>query len=384
MRVFDRPNRLVETSFNTEESPPSNVRAFTRYQVLDVLRDAGRTNQLRAAQSNWRANRLAPRRIYETAEWSDFVPVTYLEPVVEHVGYNSIATQLASTIGAPPGQFYYWKEFDRYDAGRPQQVAESQGFELKKGDLTRSPFPYVTIGDGFGTTDEELLDTPLDITSMHTRAIAAGIALERDLRMVNAWYLATSGQNAIDFSNVITVQAGQWETADKAIEILLALTIWYNSPFELDASELGMALSTTFPGGELEQLQRIGKGRITDIVMNGERYYQLVRNKTLWNKQYFEGARILDSGALSVPILGVNIWRANIGTLDNTNNWTADDSIYLIDRPNAGGGTIIEKQPLTIRNWPNPEFRRQATVIYERVGFVVQNRRAIYRLTYGS
>ena len=209
--------------------------------------------------------------------------------------------------------------------------------------MTKDPVAFHTIGDAFFVSEEERLDTPFDVSARESRAIAANMALERDLRIVDAWYKATSGDNATDFQNVFTIPAGVWENSDDAIKVLLALTIWINSPFELTDTDLGLTLTTTMPGGELEQLQRIGKYRVTDVVLGGAKYYALTTNDKLWNKNYFEGARILDNGALQIPLLGLNIHRANIGYLSPTNDWTADDSVYLIDRPNGGGGVIAER-----------------------------------------
>jgi hypothetical protein len=79
-----------------------------------------------------------------------------------------------------------------------------------------------------------------------------------------------------------------------------------------------------------------------------------VNNSTLQSQQVWNNSRILDTGELQVPLLGVKIWKANIGYFtdaDDPNSWVDDDSVYFIDRSNGGGGVINSKQPLQVRNW---------------------------------
>ena len=69
---------------------------------------------------------------------------------------------------------------------------------------------------------------------------------------------------------------------------------------------------------------------------------------------------------------------------DDPDSWSSDDAMYFIDRNNLGGGTIGVRQALTVRDWPNPAFRTSDFMIYTRLGFAVQNRRALVRVDFSG
>ena len=88
-----------------------------------------------------------------------------------------------------------------------------------------------------------------------------------------------------------------------------------------------------------------------------------------------------------VVVLGVNLHKANVGyfaDVDDPDSWIPTDDAIIIDRRMGGGGTVNQRQPLQVRNWPKPEFRTEDFMVYERVGFAVQNRRALVRVVNGA
>ena len=218
---------------------------------------------------------------------------------------------------------------------------------------------------------------------LELNTMGASIALERDLLWMDSLYRATSGTNATTFHNALQSSG----TLD--VEGLHAVLTWFTSPFAATTSTITLTnpFDTTDEAKQVEGLMRIGKFRATDVIVSPAIYWNIVNNKDLQKGYIWQNSRILDTGELQVPLLGVNIWKTNVGyytDVDDPDSWLSQDDIIICDRRMGGTGTIGVRQPLQVRQWEMPNFRTQDFQIFERVGFAVQNRRALVRVTAGS
>ena len=200
---------------------------------------------------------------------------------------------------------------------------------------------------------------------------------------MDALHTATDGTNATTYHNHLVSKA------QLDLEGLHGVLTWFASPFE--AALTTIDLSNFWESGtaaeQVEGLMRIGMFRPTDVLVNAKLYFSIVNNSFLQQQNIWTNSRILDTGELSVPLLGVNIWKVNTGHFADANDpdsWVPTDDVIVLDRRMGGGGTINQKQPLQVRNWATPEFRTEDFMIYERLGVAVQNRRSLVRISNGA
>ena len=368
-------------SLDREYEPKSNTKAFTAGDFLRTMNDP----QKKAAYQNLRIaiehDGMTPRRVYERKDWADFVPTVFLDGILEHVSYQSTASQLANNISVDTGLTFKYREFEHYQ--RAQRGAENTQFERRKGSTRLQEVPFHTLGLRSYVTEEEMMDIPFSAMQLELNTMGASIALERDLLWMDSLYTATSGSNATTFHNSLTSNAAL------DLEGLHAVLTWFTSPFE--ASLTTIDLDNPFENGsdaeQVEGLMRLGQFRPTDVLVNPKMYFSIVNNSFLQQQNIWTNSRILDTGELQVPLLGVNIHKTNTGyftDVDDPDSWMPSDDVIILDRRMGGAGTINSKLPLQVRNWPTPEFRTEDFMIYERVGFAVQNRKALVRVTNGT
>lgn len=324
---------------------------------------------------------LTPRRAYERADWADFVPTVYLGGILEHVSYQSTASRLANNVSIDTGLTFKYREFEHWQ--RAQRGAENTEFERRKGQRRLQETAFHTLGLRSFVTEEEMLDIPFSAMTLELNTMGASIALERDLLWMDSLYGATSGTNATTFHNALTSKA------DLDLEGLHAVLTWFAAPFEesLTTIDLTNPWESGTDAEQVEGLMRLGMFRPTDVILNSKLYFSIVNNSFLQSQNIWTNSRILDTGELQVPLLGVNIHKANVGYFADVNDpdsWVPTDDIIVLDKRLGGGGTINQKQPLQVRNWATPEFRTEDFMIYERVGFAVQNRRSLVRISNGG
>ena len=359
----------------------ADVHDYTEEDFLIMMNDESKRREYEQAKLNWKTKSTTLRKIYaESDTWSSFVPTTFLDGVLEHTTYQSVAQNIAARIDIPQGLIFQYREFEHFQ--RAQHAAEGTEFERKRGSRRTQQVDIHTLGVRSYVTEDETLDLPFSVLDLETRIMGSSIALEQDLLWIDSLHDATSGDNATTFHNNL-------QASDVDIEMLLGIITWFFSPFDKNLTSIN--LTNPFDGGtnaeETEHLMRLGKFRVTDIVLPVNRYFDVINNSVLQNQQIWHASRILDSGALEVPLLGARFWKCNCGFFTNSDDpdsWVSDDAIYFIDRNNLGGGTIGVRQPLTVRDWPNPAFRTSDFMLFTRLGFAVQNRRALVRVDFGS
>ncbi len=357
-------------------------RVYNIHHYLRDQNDPTKRASFETASLEWQAEGATVRRLYERNEWSEFVPTVFLSGILEHTEYASTASQLASTVTVPSGLTFVYREFEHYQ--RAQRGAENTEFERKKGLRRTQQVALHTLGARTYATEEELLDLPVDALRLELQTMGASIALERDLLWMDALYAATSGSNSATFHNSIVVNDYL------SVEDLHLVLTWFTSPFDAESSTGNVTVTNPFSGSEaaeVEGLMRLGLFRPTDVLVSPRQYWQIVNNATLQAQNIWTNSRILDTGELQVPLLGVNIWKTNIGHFtdpDDADSWVATDDVYVLDRRRGGGGTIGVRQPLQVRNWDTPALRTQDAMIFERVGFAVQNRKSLIRIANGT
>lgn len=348
----------------------SSTRTYNRHHFLQLMNDDKRRAQYQNIQLTAKAEGMTVTRLYEKQEWADFVAPTFLDPVLENTSYTSVAENVASSITVGQGLKFIYREFENFQ--RAQRGAENTEFERKRGTKRLQEVELHTLGARSYITEEELADIPVDAMQMELRTMGASIALERDLLWVDSLHRATSGDNASTFGNVITVNGSL------DVETLHLCMQYFQSPFNTDRVTPFADVSE-----DTERLMRIGKFRATDCFVSPAMYWTIVNTDYLKAQHIWQGSRILDTGELNVPLLGMNIHKTNIGYFENANDpdsWIATNDVYICDRRQGGTGTIGVRQPLQVRNWEQPSFRTQDFMIFERVGFAVQNRRALIRI----
>jgi len=364
-----------------EFMPGDTQRKFSSADYLRMMNDPKKRAEYANVKLAVQHDGLTPKRMNSAKEWADFVPTVYLEPILENVSYQSTASQLANNVSIDTGLTFKYREFEHFQ--RAQRGAENTEFERRKGSRRLQEVPFHTLGLRSFVTEEEMLDIPFSSMQLELNTMGASIALERDLLWMDSLHTATSSANATTFHNLLSSKA------PLDLEGLHAVLTWFTSPFEKSMQTID--LDDPFVGGEnaeqVEGLMRLGKFRPTDVVLNAKSYFSVVNNSFLQSQNIWTNSKILDTGELQVPLLGVNLWKANIGyfaDVDDPDSWIPSDDIYVIDRRMGGGGTINSKQPLQVRNWTKPEFRTEDFMIFERVGFAVQNRRALVRIQDGT
>lgn len=361
----------------------NDSRQYTSYDFVKMMNDPNKKREYERAKYEWLNTPTTIKRIYgESNQWSSFVPTVFLDGILEDTSYRAISDTIASQVDVPQGLEFFYRSFE--DFGRAQHVSEGGELTRRKGLRRRQSVPIHTIGVRSSVTMEEQLDLPFSVMELESRTIASSISLERDLLWIDSLNDATTGQNAIDFNNSLTA-------SDMDLETLLAVINWFFSPFDKSLDNITLSNpfddSGTTSAAGVEGLMRLGKFRVTDIVMPANRYFDIINNTVLQSQNIWTNSTILDTGALSVPLLGANIWRANIGSFSNADDpgsFTTSDELYFIDRNQLGGGTIGVRQPLTVMDWPSPEVRSTDFQIFTRLGFAVQNRRAIVRVAFSS
>ena len=360
--------RLDAQALKSDDS--SKVKRYTKYDFQRDMADLEFVRKLNAAQREWKTNGTTITKIYERSDWTAFVPTTFLEFILEGAGYNPVSNRIASSVTPPAGLNFQFRYFDLFE--RAQEVGEGDQFERVKGERTVQEMPFHTIGIRSYQTEEESLDVPIDTMRLELNGMGASMSLEQDLYWIDSLYQATSGTNATAFLNTVTAKRSL------TINMLLAVITFMKSPFDLNNDDV--TLSNDYE--EVEGLQRLGKFQPTDIILGGRQWYDLLSIANLQQQHIWTNSRILDTGALEVPLLGVRFHVVNMGYLhpDDGRTWIPSDDIYIVDRNQGGGGTIGVRQPLQVREWEEPRYRTMDWHIYTRAGFVVQNRRGLIRL----
>lgn len=356
----------------------NNNRVYNRHHFLRDMNDNGKRAKFEQAKLSWQAEGATLRRVYERNDWAEFVPTTFLDTILENTTYTSVAGQLADSVTIPSGLTFVYREFEHFQ--RAQRGGENKEFERRKGERRTQQVPLYTLGLRTYATEEEMLDIPIDSLQLELRTMGASMALERDLLWIDSLYQATSGSNASEFKNSLTAKASL------NLEGLHAVLTWFAAPFAESTSTIDLT-DPWASGTDTEQVEgqmRLGKFRPTDVLMNSKQYFNIVNNSFLQSQNIWTNSKILDTGELQVPLLGVNIHKVNMGRFTNVedpDSWVPSNDIIVLDRRMGGGGTIGVRQPLQVRNWEMPQYRTQDVQIFERLGFAVQNRRALVRVS---
>lgn len=372
--IFQRMATMDEPS----ETCP---RKYTQYDFLRAMNDPAKKRTYEQVKLAVASDQLTPKRLYERQEWAEFVPTVYLDAILENTAYQSVSGQLATNVSIDTGLTFKYREFEHFQ--RAQRGAENTEFQRTKGSRRLQETAFHTLGLRSYITEEEMSDIPFSAMQLELNTMGAAIALERDLLWMDSLYRATSGTNATTFHNQLTSKA------DLDLEGLHGVLTWFVSPFteSLTTIDLTNPFESGTAANQTEGLMRLGKFRPTDVLVSPRLYFSIVNTSVLQQQYVWNNSRILDTGELQVPLLGVNIHKVNMGLFtdpDDPDSWTASDDIIVIDRRMGGGGTVNSKQPLQVRNWTSPEFRVEDFMIYERVGFAVQNRRALVRVVNGQ
>lgn len=352
-------------------------RCYTAGNFLRTQNDSKKRGEYEAVKLAIKYDGLTPRRLYERQDWATFVPDVFLDQILEHTSYQSLSGQLANNISVDTGLTFIYREFEHFQ--RAQRGAENTEFERRKGVRRTQQVPFWTLGLRSYVTEEEMMDIPFSSMQLELNTMGASMALERDLLWIDSLYSATSGNNAVTFNNNLTTKA------ELDLEGLHGVLTWFRQPFEAELTTIDLTnpFTNTSDANQVEGWMRLGKFRPTDVILNTKAFFNIVNNSFLQQQNIWTNSRILDTGELQVPLLGVKIHKANIGFYgdpDDPDSWTDTDDIYVVDRNMGGAGTINSRQPLQVRNWPTPEFRTEDFMIYERVGFAVQNRRSLVRI----
>lgn len=355
-------------------------RCYSYKHYLRDMNDAKKSAAFESMKVEADIEGMSVRRLYERNDWAEFVPTVFMDAVLENTSYQSTASQLATTVTVPSGLTYVYREFENFQ--RAQRGGENTEFERKKGTRRTQETALHTLGARSYVTEEEILDIPIDSMRLELNAMGASLALERDNLWMDSLYRATSGTNADTFGNELTAKS----TLD--VEGLHAVLTWFASPFATETTTIDLTnpFATGKEATKVEGLMRNGKFRASDVLVSPKQYWSIVNNEDLKKSYIWANSRILDTGELQVPLLGVNIWKTNVGYYTDVNDadsWVATDDVIICDRRMGGTGTIGTRQPLQVRQWEMPSFRTQDFQIFERVGFAVQNRRALIRVTQG-
>lgn len=363
-----------------EPSEVSNKR-HTSGDFLRMMNDPKKRAEYQNLKLAIQHDGLTPRRVYESKDWATFVPDVFLDTILENVSYQSVSSQLANQISVNTGLTFKYREFSNFQ--RAQRGAENTEFERTKGSRDLQEVPFHTLGVRSYVTEEEMMDIPFSSMQLELNTMGASLALERDLLWINSLYNATTGTNATTFHNELT------SSAALDLEGLHGVLTWFAQPFNATLSSI--TLTDPFENGttaeEVEGQMRLGRFRPTDVILNSASYFSIVNNSFLQSQNIWTNSKILDSGELQVPLLGVNIHKANIGYFtdaDDSSSWVPTNDIYVVDRRQGGAGTINSKQPLQVRNWVTPATRTEDFMIFERSGFAVQNRRGLVKIVDGS
>jgi len=361
--------------------PSDSNKRYTAGDYLRTMNDAKKRAEFANIKLAIKHDALTPNKMFAAKDWTEFIPTVYLDGILEHVSYQSTASQLANNISVDTGLTFKYREFEHFQ--RAQRGAENTEFERRKGSRRLQEVPFHTLGLRSYVTEEEMLDIPFSAMQLELNTMGASIALERDLLWMDSLHTATDGTNATTFHNRLTSNAAL------DLEGLHGVLTWFASPFaeSLTTITLENPFETGTNAEEVEGLMRLGKFRPTDVIVNAKMYFSIVNNSFLQSQNIWTNSRILDTGELQVPLLGVNIWKSNVGyfaDVDDPDSWVPTDDIYVLDRRMGGGGTINSRQPLQVRNWTKPEFRTEDFMIFERVGFAVQNRRALVKIVNGA
>lgn len=343
---------------------------YTKYDFQANMADPEFVRKLNQAQREWKKNGFTVTQIYERSDWTTFVPTTFLEFILEGAGYNPVSNRIAGSVTPPAGLNFQFRYFDLFE--RAQTVGEGDQFERVKGDKAVQEMPFHTVGIRSYETEEESLDIPIDTMRLELNAMGASMSLEQDLYWMDSLYRATSGANATAFHNTVTAKRSL------SINMMLAILTHMKSPFDLSNADVDLVNDFE----EVEGLQRLGKYQPTDVILGGRAWFDLLSIANLQQQHIWTNSRILDTGALEVPLLGVRFHVANMGSLAESDGrtWLPSDDIYIVDKNQGGGGTIGVRQPMQVREWEEPKYRTMDWHIYTRLGFVVQNRRALIRL----
>lgn len=372
---------IFERMATTDEPAETCQRCYTKYQFLRMMNDPQKRTNYEQLKLAIASDGLTPKRVYEAKEWGEFVPTVYLDAILENTAYQSVSGQLANNVSIDTGLTFKYREFEHFQ--RAQRAAENTEFQRAKGKRRLQETAFHTLGLRSYITEEEMSDIPFSAMQLELNTMGAAIALERDLLWMDSLYQATSGTNATTFHNQLTSKA------DLDLEGLHGVLTWFVSPFteSLTTIDLTNPFESGTAADQTEGLMRLGKFRPTDVLVSPRIYFSIVNDSVLQQQYVWNNSRILDTGELQVPLLGVNFWKVNMGFFsdpDNPDSWIPTDDIIIIDRRIGGGGTVNSKQPLQVRNWTSPEFRVEDFCIYERVGFAVQNRRALVRVSNGQ
>ena len=356
-------------------------RAYNRHHFLRDMNDAKKRAKYDTARLDMQSEGATVRRVYERADWAEFVPTMFLEPLLENTTYTSTSGQLADSITVPSGLTFVYKEFENFQ--RAQRGGENTEFERRKGKRATQEVALHTLGARSYVTEEEMLDIPVDSMQLELRTMGAALGLERDLLWMDSLYRATSGANSVTYNNNLVSKAAL------DFEGLFAVITWFTSPFAKDLTTITLSnpWDTTEEAKQVEGLMKLGKFRVTDVLMGAESYFNIVNNTTLQAQYVWNSSKILDTGQLNVPLLGCNFHKVNMGYFadpDDPESWIDTDDIIFCDRRMGGCGTIGVRQPLQVRQWDMPSFRTQDFQIFERVGFAVQNRRGLVRVRNGA
>lgn len=372
------PNDIFVTMDRAAEPADSGSRRFTKYDYLRTMNDPQKRATYERLKLAIQSDGLTPRRVFEAKDWAEFIPTVYLDGILENTAYQSVSGQLANNVSIDTGLTFKYREFEHFQ--RAQRGAENTEFLRTKGKRRLQETQFHTLGLRSYVTEEEMSDIPFSSMQLELNTMGAAIALERDLLWMDSLYHATSGSNATTFHNRLVA------TSDLDLEGIHGVITWFISPFAENLTTIN--LPNPFEDGtaaeQTEGLMRLGKFRPTDILMSPRIYFKLINNSFLQQQYVWNNSRILDTGELQVPLLGVNFWKVNMGYFldpDDAESWMSSDDIIVLDRRIGGGGTVNSKQPLQVRNWTTPEFRSEDFMIYERLGFAVQNRRALVRVT---
>lgn len=284
------------------EPSDSCSRQYTCYDHLRLMNDSAKRAELENFRLAIRSGGLTPKRVYaEAKQWEDLIPTVFIDPILENTQYRSVSGNIAASLSVDTGLTFKYREFEHFQ--RAQRGAETTEFLRHKGSRRLQEVDFHTLGVRSYVTEEEALDIPFSAMQLELNGMGAAMALERDLLWVDSLFAATDGQNATDFNNHLTATALDRET-------LLAIITWFFQPFAktLDNITLTNPFDTTREAKDVEHKMRLGLFRPSDVVLSNALYFDLINDDFLQQQNIWQNSKILDTGALQVPLMGVNLW----------------------------------------------------------------------------
>lgn len=313
---------------------------------------------------------------------SHWLPDIILDQILETTALaQSAARTIARVVTAPAGQpQLYWREYSRWQ--RPQIVGETDQIQAPRCEKATHSLEFYTIGDRVIHSWQEIKDSPIDVLAMDNRAMGAMFGQTEMDFVTNSLYQATSGANALAYENFAQVMLASNE--DVPFQVFGRYACDMSAPTadshpNTDPT-IRRALLNVYRPNVCLVTPPIWRSLIASwqSALTG----QSIASNLVWTN----GTRILENGALDVPLYGMQFYRINSGYWHENNpmnEWVETNSCYLIDN-RLGGSELWIKEPMQVNSFDTYERRINNLQIWERLNAVVRNPRSVYRLDFSD